>query len=528
MSVRLMLGEETRKNHASPPTKATIHQSGSGVLSQAGQSDSQRSKLDIDLRVQSNPYLLDNSRRPMSLERPGRDISKMTVYRLNKSVRINSLRHRGVEKLEFEKNMERKLEETVTILDNTIAFTLGDEGKDYSYLKPKPIRKMDTHGSLDEPKDASGRALGKKKTSPLFQEFYGSLMHKLVLNDTYPKIVEFSKSNCSCEVRIPYDPTRHFFPLTLISDSQSGKVNWHISVTNKIASQTQYDYLGQGGVMQIAQPAVGMKLFHTFTGWVQSNKPGRMALSYGFSKGEYSVTAKLVKKDELFSKENADRLKTVYRLFAKDLLNSKRERLSKVNHILLNVASQSQRVPTPEKMRQLTTRAMLREQKTVNAKIKAEEYVFEKAKSALIQTYSHDFRIYLDDEEFKKNYRSHLKIAVQAIWIHAITLVSKANELKEIIFRKRYKLLKQQVKRAKQTYAVRMLKDTLNRLKLQKGQKTIQLTCQGIQLAAQMLDPVTINEKCSQLISAEIFSQRLIDNLRRVALLEDYIFRSIL
>ena len=348
----------------------------------------------------------------------------------------------------------------------------------------------------------------------------------LVLNDTCPKIVEFSNHSFSCEIRIPYDPSRHFFPLTLISNSATGKVTWHISVTNRIASQTQYDYLGQGGVMQIAQPAAGIKLFHTFTGWVQTNKPGKLALSYGFSKGEHSVTAKQVKKDQLFSKENAERLKGIYKMFAKDMLRSKRERLSKVNHILLNVASQSQRVPTPEKQRQMITRALLREQKTVNAKVKAEEYAFEKAKSALIQTYSHDYKIYLEEEAFKQNYRSHLKLAVQGIWVHAIIMVLRAQDIKEIIFRQRYKLLKEQVKRAKQTYAVRMLKTTLQRLKERKEENTVEHGCFGVLLASRLLEAERIQQRCREIIGLEVFNFHLVESVRRVNYLEDYVFRS--
>ena len=278
--------------------------------------------------------------------------------------------------------------------------------------------------------------------------------------------------------------------------------------------------------MQISQPSSGIKLFHTFTGWVQTNKPCKLALSYGFSKGEHSVTAKQVKKDELFSKENSDKLKEVYRLFAKDMLRSKRERLSKVNHILLNITSQSQRVPTPEKMRQMATRSILRDHKILNAKIKAEEYVFEKAKTALIQTYSHDYKIHIEEEAFKKNYRSHLKLAVQAIWIHAITLVLKAGDIKEIIFHRRFKLLKIQVKRAKQAYAVRMLKGAIQRLQDRKDANNVEYGCHAMLLVAAVLEPPRIQQKCEQLICSEIFNQRLVDSMRRVELLEDYLFRS--
>ena len=152
-------------------SKASLQKSNSGVMSHQGNTESQSPKASRS-RLPQNPYLSEVSRRPLSLERTRLEPSSVAAtYRLNKSVRLNSFRGRGAPKLEFEISMEKRLEETISILDNTIAFTLGDEGADYSHLKPKAIRKMDT-GNLDESKDGIG--IGKKKMT--MREEYFSII----------------------------------------------------------------------------------------------------------------------------------------------------------------------------------------------------------------------------------------------------------------------------------------------------------------------------------------------------------------
>ena len=211
----------------------------------------------------------------------------------------------------------------------------------------------------------------------------------------------------------------------------------------------------------------------------------------------------------------------------KDALGERKKRLAhRVNHVQQTILQQTQRPDRESWTREKTARSMLREQKRSEAVKKAQEHTFIKVKKALLDTYSHDLRVYQEDIDFRRHYHQHLRLAVAGFWLHALAFVECCAAMKELIFQERYKLLKVKLKKSKQAYASRLVREAIARFRSDLPLRDLLRARDGLHLVTRLLDPDRAEQQARAVVGTSLLSGALVANLRRRDQLQLYVRKS--
>lgn len=294
-----------------------------------------------------------------------------------------------------------------------------------------------------------------------------------------------------CNLKIPHKATDKF-PLYICTDRHGVEFDFSISFTFKGGENNSFDTYTSGDCVWVTPPPktnVGSML----SVQVRSPKPLKAAISFNYMK----LSKEERDRDGLdpFRKENVERIRSVYNEVAQSVQTRKAALRSVVNFKEKNLVLQVMKPDPEEDQRARRFRAMIRDKKTVMAKQKSNKIVFEKVKNALIQTYSHDLKIYREEEAFKMNYKKHLKLAVQGFWIHFLLFYKITHVMTERVFNRRYSLLKDRVKRAKRIIAVKVLKECIARHMRGKADRTYVDLGMVVKLIGTLYHHPTIYEK---------------------------------
>lgn len=279
-----------------------------------------------------------------------------------------------------------------------------------------------------------------------------------MLNAGRPTIIDFT-SVLVCNLKIPYLHNERF-PLYLNTDKKDQYFDFAVSFSQKLDSQDKYDMYHTGDCMWISPPK-GTIVGKTISVQIRSPKFMRTAVSFNFTKSTKEERAK----DGLdpFRKENVERINVVYNEVYKRVKSRKIAMRSQIDFEERNIVLQVQKPDPEEALKSRQVRALIRTRKTQVARQRNNEFVFEKVKHALLQTYSHDLKLCKEEEAYKLNYKRHLRLALQGFMVHFMMFYRICNVITERVFMKRYSLLQERLKRAKRIIAVRFLKECIGR-----------------------------------------------------------------
>lgn len=133
-----------------------------------------------------------------------------------------------------------------------------------------------------------------------------------------------------------------------------------------------------------------------------------------------------------------------------------------------------------------------------------------KMRKAIVDLYEHDYKIYKQEEEFKKNYKTHLHKAICGLWIHVIRSIQIYEEFKEIIFRSEYKTFIDRVKRARQVAASRNTKAVIQRFLVKKHDRSLDKSMNMLLLLADVLSrDDRVGAKARQLLGTKFFTKQM-------------------
>jgi hypothetical protein len=290
-----------------------------------------------------------------------------------------------------------------------------------------------------------------------------------------------------------------------------------VSFGPKPATTDHYDTCHSGNIVSF-QPSAKQKVHDTITVCLRSVFPCRVAVSFSFSKKKRGVGKKL----DPFRKEEVERIRAAYNEI-KGALAERRQRLApRVNHVQNNITHRTTR-PGPEAWtREKAARSMVRQQKQTEVAQKAQTHTFNKIRKALVDSYAHDLRVYREDIEFRKHYHNHLRLAVSGFWLHALAFVEVCAEMKERVFQERYKLLKQNLKKSKQAFASRQVREVIARFRAAQPRRDVYKAQDALQVCVRLLDVDRVEREARAVIRADLLGRALVENLRRRDLAVQY------
>ena len=324
-----------------------------------------------------------------------------------------------------------------------------------------------------------------------------------------PKILDLTKQ-LVCDLRIPFREGVDQFPLSLFTDHPKARFEFYVSFTARKATTNEYDTYQAGNIVSVS-PSTIAKFHNTITVCFKAIKPAKIAISYSYSKMQ-QLLLRRDNHDDPFSKENVEKIRGIYRQIYHKVQARKKAEKSKPNHVKLNISSQSARPESHQISQREKSQARTVRQK--DARAKSNDIAFEKVKKALLQTYMHDYKLYLQDQDEKKNYRKNLKRAICAFWIHNLIFCRFAMDLKEKIFQLRYKLLREKVDKAKRTFAVKLLKKVLEKFVIGKQNRDVMAVSNSLELYTKLLDIPKIVQECKEVIQKNLFTSWLVTTVQ--------------
>ena len=133
-----------------------------------------------------------------------------------------------------------------------------------------------------------------------------------------------------------------------------------------------------------------------------------------------------------------------------------------------------------------------------------------KMRKAIVDLYAHDYKIYKQEEEFKKNYKTHLHKAICAIWIHVIRTMQVYEEFMEIIFRHDYKIFIDRVKKARQVAASRNAKAVIQQFLVKKQDRCLDKSVNMLLLLSEVVSrDGRVFSKAREVLGSRLFTKQL-------------------
>lgn len=336
-----------------------------------------------------------------------------------------------------------------------------------------------------------------------------------------PNIIDLTRV-LVCYLHIQYDEYNDKLPVTIITDKLKISFDFYASFGPKQATIDNHDVHTRGNMVSI-QPQKKHSIHKIITVCMKSPVPTKVAVSFTYTKFKNVSN----RRQNPFRKEEIERISMIHKQVKVRVMERKRESSYRINHIENNIVSQSVRVDRDELSRSIQSRSAQREKKQTAAIEISNTHTFEKMKTALVRTYAHDMKLYKEDQEFKKNFKNHLKKAIAAIWIHLITFVECSVEIREKAFQERYKLLKENLKKSKQAFAIRLAKEAIHRFRSEKPMRDLERVHDCLQISVKMIDIERSQKNSRSLISNYILNSTLVQNTKRKATLFTFVDKSI-
>lgn len=309
----------------------------------------------------------------------------------------------------------------------------------------------------------------------------------------------------------------------ICTDRQGLNFEFFVTLTDKVGPDDKSDLYYNGDSAWISPPSKA-PISKTITVQMKSPRYLKTAVSYNFTRSTKEDRIK----DSLdpFRKENVERIKNIYHEVCGRVKSRKQALRAQVNFTERNIVLQGIK-PDPEmekKARQ--TRALIRTKKSQVARQRNNEYVFEKVKTSLLQTYSHDLKLCREEEAYKQNYKHHLKLAVQGFWIHALFVYRFGHMITERVFQKRYSMLQDRLKRAKRLIAVKALRLCIDRHMVGKQERTLKETANVLSLVGTLYDHNSIFDRVRLTLADNFLNEGIILRIKLLDQFEDLITKS--
>ena len=117
-------------------------------------------------------------------------------------------------------------------------------------------------------------------------------------------------------------------------------------------------------------------------------------------------------------------------------------------------------------------------------------------------------------------------MAVSGIWIHALFLYRVSDEIKELIFKERYKILMEKVKKAKRTFACRIMKEAIQRHKVGSKDRALEAISFTVGMAVNLINPQRVTEDAVWIARNRLFNKNLVEIVQRKLVLEIFVQKS--
>lgn len=324
------------------------------------------------------------------------------------------------------------------------------------------------------------------------------------MSSTRPVVVDLTNV-LSGILRIPYDPETSLFPLTIYTDKSKMVFDFCIYFSGDIS---KHDMIMKGNVIRIKH---NRQLDCDFIYVkITSNVHCKLKMSYSYST---KMKKKSSAREDVFRKDKVEKIYDTYYQICDRVNERKEAETSRVNFPARNILTQTMKQDPTQIAVQRRMKNLLRAKKSQIARERNNDYYFEKVKTALIQTYSHDLKMCQEEALYTQNYQKHKKLAIQGYLIHFLVFYKVFKTLSNNLHKYKFMKLQQQVKTRKRADTAKKLRECLQKNLIGKNQRLVQYACNGLEVAGKMFQESAI-ERAKDAIVIYIFNHDLYSKMR--------------